>query len=919
MITLEHSVQLSEANHAAHGEIREHGQAEQVLLNPQEDLYRHLIQVVPLAVGVWDQSGNILSANQCMESITGYILEELRTIGLDSLYPNSMLRQDVLEALSEFGQLRELEVQLKRKDGTTYDAALNVEQIEVGGRKLLVTMMRDIAKRKQTEEALRESAERFRLIAETIDEVFWISDIKKERVIYVSPAYERVWGYSSKNLYQNRRSFRDAIHPEDRDRVDATLALEKTGQPFDCQYRIIRADGSIRNIWDRRFPIPDETGRVNCYVGVAQDVTPWKSAEQALKESKDYLNQIINCIGDTIFVKDQYYRHVLVNDAMCAWTGKQREELLGKTAHELFPKAEMDPLLEQERLVFETGKECITENDLTDPQGNRRTLMTKKSLLFDEKGSKQIVGVVRDITERKQAEEALRESEMRYRTAIEHCNDGVVIGKGTITLFANQRYVEMFGYDTPEEIVGRPASLIAHPDEINRMENIMLARQRGESVPSRYELKGIRKDGEPIDIEISATRTVYRGEAASLAYVRNITERKRAEKERERLQEQVRQSQKMEAVGVLAGGVAHDFNNLLSVINGYSELLLQDVAQDDPRRNDLEQIKQAGQRAASLTSQLLAFSRKQILRPITLNLDDVIVEMSKMLRRLIGEDIELVCITRPALGLIHADEGQIQQIIMNLVVNARDAMPQGGKLTIETANVDLDEDYVRKHAAVSAGPFIMLAISDSGVGMDAETQARIFEPFFTTKGQGGGTGLGLSTVYGIVKQSNGFIWVYSEPGRGTTFKIYLPRLQGEAAKLLADSEREPDLRGSETVLVVEDESSVRALAARILRERGYTVLESSNGKEALRVAQEFDGEIHLVLTDVVMPEMSGKVLISRIEAARPGIRSLFISGYTDNAIVHHGILESNVAFLQKPFTANALAHKVREVINTSIA
>jgi two-component system cell cycle sensor histidine kinase/response regulator CckA len=474
----------------------------------------------------------------------------------------------------------------------------------------------------------------------------------------------------------------------------------------------------------------------------------------------------------------------------------------------------------------------------------------------------------------------------------------------------------MFGYDRPEEIVGKPASLVAHPDEISRMEDIMLRRQRGESVPSRYELRGIRKDGEPIDIEISATRTIYRGEAVSLAYIRDITERKRAEKEREKLQEQVRQSQKMEAVGVLAGGVAHDFNNLLSVINGYSELLLKGVARDDPRRSDIEQILQAGQRAASLTSQLLAFSRKQILHPVTLNLDDVVAQMSTMFRRLIGEDIALVCITRPGLGFVHADQGQIQQILMNLVVNARDAMPQGGRLTIETANVDIDEGYVRKHAPMRAGPYIMLAISDNGIGMDSETQARIFEPFFTTKGAGKGTGLGLSTVYGIVKQSNGFLWVYSEPGKGTTFKIYLPRVQGEADKLSEDAKVVPDLRGSETVLVVEDEPSVRALAARILRERGYTVIEASNGKEALRTAQEYAGKIHLVLADVVMPEMSGKVLVSQIEAARPGIRALFISGYTDNAIIHHGILEANVAFLQKPFSANVLASKVREVIDS---
>jgi PAS domain S-box-containing protein len=790
MRTQEHTTPVLETDRAAQGDNRENGQAEQLLLNSEEETYRRFFEVVPMGIGVWDQAEHLLWANPGMESITGYTLEELRTVGIDALYPHPMLRHDLLEVLWKSGRVRDWEVRLKRKDGTTYDATLSMEHIEVGGRKLLLTMMRSVTKRKQIAETLRESAERFRLITETIDEVFWISDVENEKMIYISPAYERVWGYSRKNLYHNQKSFRDAIHPEDRERVVATFAMEKTGQPFEQEYRIIRSDGSIRNIWDRGFPVPDETGRVKRYVGVAQDVTAWRSAEEALKESKDYLNQIINCIGDTIFVKDQRHQHVLVNDAMCTWTGKRREELLGKTAHELFAKAEMDPLLEQEKLVFETGKECITEDQITDPQGNKRTLMTKKSLLLDGEGNKQIVGVGRD-----------------------------------------------------------------------------------------------------------------------------ITELKHAEKEREKLLEQLRQSQKMEAVGVLAGGVAHDFNNLLSVIKGYTELLLEDLAPDDPKRLDLERIEKAGQQAAVLVSQLLAFSRKQMLNPVMLNLDDVIAEMSQMLHRLISEDIELAFVTRSAPGLVKADQGQIQQIIMNLVVNARDAMPQGGTITIETANMDLDEDYARKHPTVSAGQYVMLAISDTGIGMDEATQARIFEPFFTTKEKGKGTGLGLSTVYGIVNQSNGFIWVYSELGKGTTFKIYLPRVQGEAASFSVDDSVVSNLRGSETVLVVEDEPSVRALAVRILRERGYTVIEASNGKEALRAAQEYAGKIDLVLTDVIMPEMNGKVLVSQIEAERPGIRTLFVSGYADNAIVHQGILEPNVAFLQKPFAGNALASKVREVLD----
>jgi two-component system, cell cycle sensor histidine kinase and response regulator CckA len=362
--------------------------------------------------------------------------------------------------------------------------------------------------------------------------------------------------------------------------------------------------------------------------------------------------------------------------------------------------------------------------------------------------------------------------------------------------------------------------------------------------------------------------------------------------------------------------VAHDFNNLLSVIKGYTELLLDEITQDDPKRQDLEQIEKASQRAESLTSQLLAFSRKQILQPEILDLNAAINDMSAMLRRLIGEDIELISITPQDLGLINADPGQIQQIVMNLSVNARDAMPQGGKLIIETANVDLDNHYIRDHPIMGKGSYIMLAISDNGIGMDAATQARIFEPFFTTKEKGRGTGLGLSTVYGIVKQSNGYIWAYSEPGKGTTFKVYFPRAKVASLQPKDNGKYRIDAESSKTVLLVEDEKSVRALASRILSERGYNILQASDGMEALKIAREHSGNIDLVLTDVVMPGINGKTLVARLKSERPGIKSLFISGYTDSTIADRGILDSNTAFLQKPFTVQSLAQKVHEVINT---
>jgi len=386
--------------------------------------------------------------------------------------------------------------------------------------------------------------------------------------------------------------------------------------------------------------------------------------------------------------------------------------------------------------------------------------------------------------------------------------------------------------------------------------------------------------------------------------------------DRKRLTDQLRQSQKMQAVGELAGGIAHDFNNLLMVVKGHAEMLIDRLPDSSPLRHSIEQMQKATERAAALTRQLLAFSRKQVLQPRVLELNDVVAGMIQMFSRVIGENIELAFLPGAKLWRVKADPSQMEQVLLNLVVNARDAMPDGGRLTIETSNIDLDRSYGLKHANMEPGHYVMLIVSDTGCGMDAGTQARIFEPFFTTKGQGKDTGLGLATVYGVVKQSGGFIWVYSEVGHGTTFKIYLPRVAAEVEKAAAERASAGPPPGNETILFVEDEESVRELVRDFLVTAGYHVLEAADGVQALETAAAQKGPIHLLITDVVMPRLSGREVATRISAERPDLKILYISGYTDDSVFRHGVLEGGVAFLQKPFNLKALAHKIREVLDT---
>jgi two-component system, cell cycle sensor histidine kinase and response regulator CckA len=468
----------------------------------------------------------------------------------------------------------------------------------------------------------------------------------------------------------------------------------------------------------------------------------------------------------------------------------------------------------------------------------------------------------------------------------------VVDPEARLILDANAAATKLYGF-TPEEFRGM------------KLDDVLLAEESTavSGDPRRHRTNS----GRLIDVEMAEYPIEYGGKQVQLTVLMDVTRRRQ-------LEDQLRQAQKMETVGMLAGGVAHDFNNLLTIISGYGQLILNSLPPTDPNYYSAEQILKAGERAAGLTQQLLAFSRRQVLQPRVLDLNKLVSGLSTMLRRLIGEDIDLQFMLRPDLGMVNADAGQIEQVLMNLVVNARDAMPNGGTVTIETANIFLDENYTSRHLAVKSGPYTQIAVSDNGGGMDEVTQARLFEPFFTTKASGRGTGLGLSTVFGIVKQSGGNLDVYSVPGRGTSVKVYLPRID-QPALVDAASPNQAVVRGSETVLLVEDDEMVRHLVRESLVRAGYKVMDASDPIEARRISDKYRGTIHLLITDVVMPKVSGRELADELKGRRTKMKVLFMSGYTDNAIINTGILHKEVQFLQKPFTPTALTEKVRDILD----
>jgi two-component system cell cycle sensor histidine kinase/response regulator CckA len=765
-----------------------------------------------------------------------------------------------------------------------------------------------------------------------IPSILYIYDLAEQRMICINSRVYETLGYHQRQRsapseqgsgVPEQGSLTDAdallgrIHPDDMpQRAEALSRLETAadGDIVCSEYRIRHADG--RWLWLSHRAVVyarDPAGAVRRILVTAEDITGRKQGEEELRRSEERLIQAqdlahlgyidVDVQTHNSYWSDETYRIL----GLVPGSAPASYELFMSCVH----PEDVDRLTRTLNSLFARNVDWAMEYRIVRPNGEVRWVAGQGEAVYDRaSASIHYVGVMLDITERKEAERALWRSQEQMAAVTEAAMDAMITIDEELIIRGFNRVAETVFHYRASEVQGQPVNCLlpqryrnAHANHIRRFGQTGTTNRRMNEFST---VMALSAEGVEFPIEASISQVELEGQKLYTVILRDISDRKR-------LEAQLMQAQKMEGIGRLAGGIAHDFNNLLTAILGYAELAVEELDAGSAVRGYLENIQNASERAAGLTSQLLAFARKQIIAPRVLSLNGLVQNVYGLLRRLIGEDIEIVTVLAEGLWSVKADAAQFEQALVNLAVNARDAMPEGGKLTIETVNVTLDADYIRVHPEILPGDYVMLGVSDTGVGMSEAIQQHIFEPFFTTKGPGKGTGLGLATCHGVVKQNGGHIWLYSEPGVGTTFKIFLPRSEETAvAPLPAEVHNTP--RGTETILVVEDEPMVRSLAVEALRLLGYRVLEAGDGMAALQIAHAYASPIHLLLTDVIMPQMSGRQLAERIQALRPEVKVLYVSGYTDNTIVHHGVLDSGMAFLQKPYSPLTLANKIREVL-----
>ena len=894
-----------------------------------------------------------LTVNPAMAHILGYespeeVVNSFTDIG-KQLFVDPALPAEGTRTLKERGVLQGFEFEAYRKDGEKIWLSLNMRVIrdDQGAEVCREGTVEDITERKRAEDQLRQAKDFSENLIQTASVVIIGLDVEGNINIFNQTA-EKITGYSAAEL--KGRSWFEKLVPRDRypHVWDEFVRLVGGGTPQPFENPILTRSGEERYIMWQNSPVRVD-GKIVTMISFGNDITERKRAraEQLVmfeiiqgfittRNLDELLKLIHKSIGKLLYAENcfvglydestslmhfEYWADQFDSGPPPHPPGKGFSSYVLRTNKPLLLTEELKSRMYSSGEVEQAGRSSASWLGVPLRMSSRaigvlvvqhyedKDAYSQRDLEFLSSVGDQIALAIG----RKRAEEGLRESEERYRLLFESNPQPMwVYDLETLAFLAvNESAVRHYGYSR-EDFLAMTIKDIRPADELPALYDSIARRSEGVNGVGIW--RHLKKDGTIIEVEITSHLLVFDDRRAELILAHDITERNRLEAALLASEEQLRQSQKLEAIGQLAGGVAHDFNNLLTVIGGYSSILLGKLPQKSPHRSSIEEIKKASDRAGALTRQLLAFSRKQILQPKVLDLNIVVTDLEKMVRRLIGEDIDLLTITSPVLGRVKADPGQIEQVLLNLIVNARDAMQKGGKLTIETRNVVHSEEYAQRHATLP-GPYVMLAVSDTGCGMDAAIQPRVFEPFFTTKDSGQGTGLGLATVYGIVKQSGGNIWVYSEVGRGSTFKVYLPRVD-EAKEEEGISKSIP--KGTEMVLLVEDEDQVRAILKHILEGQGYHVIAASSGEEALSISQDLERDIKLMITDVVMPQMSGRELAERVQAVRPNLPVLFMSGYTDDAIVRHGLLDEKLNFIQKPFDSTTVARKVREVLDSHL-
>lgn len=856
----------------------------------------------------------------------GYTLEALRKLTPLDLKPeftDTTFRAHIAPLLRHEQSQLVFQTLHKRANGTFYPVEVHLQLVELGNQRQFLAIIFDITERKQAEKALRQSLERFDLAVQGAHAGLWDAVAVSEdyfnpaNPMYYSPRMKEIMGVDD-TAPDTIGTWAALVHPDDRERVFAALIAHLAQRvPYDIEYRIIMKTGECRWIAAKGQALWDETGRPLRMAGSFSDITERKRAETALWESKERFHTLADAMPQQVWTADPDGSLDYVNQRVLDYFGRPFDQMIGWGWEQVLHPDDLPECRARWARALKTGEPYEIEfRLLRASDGSHRWHLGRALPLRDQAG--RIVkwfGSNTDITERKQTEEALRHSEERFRASFRHA----AVGMGLVDLTgrileANQAFSDITGY-SEEELKNLTFQDITHPDDrtanLALQQNAIEGKRESFAVEKRY----IRKDGEIVWVRVSVG-TIHDTQGRvthTIGLIEDITDRRQ-------LEEGLRQAQKMEAVGRLAGGIAHDFNNLLTVIGGCSNLLQRRIASHDPLNRYVRDIKASSDRAASLTQQLLAFSRRQVLEPKALCLNDCVLAMDPILRRLIGEHIELVLALSQDLGPVKADPGQIEQVIMNLALNARDSMEHGGRLTVSTVNAVFDQGDAGKPPSLPPGIYTQMTVADTGQGMDKATLAHLFEPFFTTKDVGKGTGLGLATVYGIVTQSGGAIWATSEPGQGATFTVCLPQT---AQEMIRAPEPSPpseaahrSTRGSETILLAEDEDAVRTLARELLEGEGYRVLEARNGVEALALARREAGPIHLLLTDVVMPHMGGHALADRLSSDRPGLKVLYISGYPADPNLQQDILDGQAAFLPKPTLPEALLHKVRDVLDT---